>query len=128
LLVSDGKEMCDGDPVATIKQLKQSGLNVVTDVIGFDVGSVDEVQLKAIAEAGDGDYFSVSSAVDLENAFAKHKEMLNKTDFKIGQTLTNLYDISYIINDYNQCRTMLEKEKSCYDVGYTYQKINWHKM
>ena len=111
LLVSDGKEMCDGDPVTTIKEIKSKGLNVKADVIGFDVGGADESQLKAIAQAGDGDYFSVSSAVDLENAFAKHKEMLNKADFKIGRTIEQLYDISFVINTYNQCRVMLQKEQ-----------------
>lgn len=111
LLVSDGKEMCNGNPVATIKEIKDSGLNVKADVIGFDVGGADEAQLKAIAEAGDGDYFSVSSAVDLENAFAKHKEMLNKANYKIGRTIESLYDISFIVHTYGQCRTMLEKEK-----------------
>ncbi len=111
LLVSDGKEMCDGDPVATIKEIKNKGLNVKADVIGFDVGGADESQLKAIAQAGNGDYFSVSSAVDLENAFAKHKEMLNKADFKIGRIIEQLYDISFVINTYNQCRVMLQKER-----------------
>jgi hypothetical protein len=112
LLVSDGKEMCDGDPVTTIKEIKNSGLNVKADVIGFDVGGADETQLKAIAEAGDGNYFSVSSAIDLENAFAKHKEMLNKADYKIGRVVEQLYDVSFVINNYNQCRVMLEKERA----------------
>ncbi len=112
LLLSDGKEMCDGDPVATIKEIKKEGLNVKADVIGFDVGGTDESQLKAIAEAGDGDYFSVSNAVDLENAFAKQKEMLNKANFKIGRTLEQLSDVSFIINNYNQCLVMLKKEEA----------------
>ena len=112
LLLSDGKEMCDGDPVSTIKAIKNQGLNVKADVIGFDVGGVDEAQLKAIAEAGDGDYFSVSNAVDLDNAFAKHKEMLNKANFKIGRTLEQLSDVSFIINNYNQCLVMLKKEEA----------------
>jgi Mg-chelatase subunit ChlD len=112
LLVSDGKEMCDGDPVAAITALRDVGLNVKADVIGFDVGGADEEQLKAIAEAGGGDYFSVSSAIDLENAFAKHKELLNEADFKIGRTVEQLYDISFVINTYNQCRVMLQKEQA----------------
>jgi Mg-chelatase subunit ChlD len=111
LLVSDGKEMCGGDPVASMTSLREAGLNVKADVIGFDVGGADEQQLKAIAEAGGGDYFSVSSAIDLENAFAKHKEMLNQADFKIGRTVEQLYDISFVINNYNQCRVMLKKEE-----------------
>jgi len=112
LLVSDGKEMCDGDPVVTITALRDTGLNVKADVIGFDVGGADEEQLKAIAEAGGGDYFSVSNAIDLENAFAKHKEMLNQADFKIGRIVEQLYDISFVINNYNQCRVMLKKEET----------------
>ena len=112
LLVSDGKEMCDGDPIKAITTIKEGGFNIKADVIGFDVDGEDENQLKAIAKAGDGDYFSVSNAVDLDNAFAKHKKMLDKANFKIGHTLEQLSDVSFIINNYNQCLIMLKKEEA----------------
>jgi Mg-chelatase subunit ChlD len=111
LLVSDGEETCGGDPVATVKELKNKGLNITANVVGFDVGGKDEQQLKAIATAGGGDYFSAKNEQDLEAAFEKHKEMLNTADFKIGRIVEQLYDISFVINIYNSCLAMLKKEE-----------------
>ena len=110
LLVSDGKETCGGNPVGVINNIKSSGTNIKVNVIGFDVTGDDADQLEAIAEAGDGNYFDAKNAYDMEIAFQKHRQMLNKADFKIGSTVEQLYDISFVINTYNQCRVMLYKE------------------
>jgi Ca-activated chloride channel family protein len=37
ILVSDGKETCEGDPGALVKELKESGVRFVMHVIGFCV-------------------------------------------------------------------------------------------
>ncbi|MBD3238170.1 MAG: VWA domain-containing protein [Candidatus Moranbacteria bacterium] len=111
LLISDGKETCDNNPVEAMKKLKQSGFNVSINVIGFDVGGQDEAQLKSIAEAGDGDYFSAKNQKDLELILQKHENMIEKMDFKINRTVEQLYDISFIINKYNQCLMNLKKEE-----------------
>ena len=110
LLVSDGRETCGGNPVGVINNIKSSGTNIKVNVIGFDVTGDDADQLEAIAEAGDGNYFDAKNAYDMEIAFQKHRQMLNKADFKIGSTIEQLYDISFVINTYNQCRVMLYKE------------------
>ncbi len=110
LLVSDGKETCGGSPVGVINDIKSSGTNIKVNVIGFDVTGDDADQLEAIAKAGDGNYFDAKNAYDMEIAFRKHKQMLNKADFKIGSAIEQLYDISFVINTYNQCRVMLYKE------------------
>ncbi len=111
-LVSDGKETCGGDPVAVAKNLNTGNLHVTANVVGFDVGGADEAQLKSIATAGGGDYFSVKSQTDLEAAFAKHQEKLNEADFKIGRTIEQLYDMSFIKNTYINCLSMLKKEEA----------------
>ncbi|MBD3244395.1 MAG: VWA domain-containing protein [Candidatus Moranbacteria bacterium] len=112
ILVSDGKETCDGDPVGVIKRFKESGLNIQASVIGFDVFGEEEGQLKKIAEAGGGDYFSVKDASDFEMAFQKHENMFRKMDYKIKSSVEQLYDISFVINKYNQCKMMLKKEQT----------------
>ncbi len=111
-LVSDGKETCDGDPIAVAKKLNTGNLHVTANVVGFDVGGADEAQLKDIAAAGGGDYFSVKSQAELEAAFAKHKEMLNEANFVIGRTIDQLYDMSLIKNTYINCLAMLKKEET----------------
>lgn len=112
LLVSDGKETCDGDPIATVKRLNDSGLKITANVIGFDVGGEDEKQLKNIAEAGDGDYFSVKNAQEFDQVFQKHENILKKAHYRIGRTVEQIYDISNVVMRYNQCMTMLRREET----------------
>lgn len=112
LLVSDGEESCGGDPVATVKALRGGSIEILTSVIGFDVGGDTEAELRAIAEVGGGDYFSVKSAQELEEAFQKHKESLARVDFKIGRTIEQLYDMTHVLHTYNECKNMLMREEA----------------
>ena len=112
LLVSDGKETCDGNPVEMIKDLRNSGLNVTANVIGFDVGGADEEELRNIAQSGGGDYFSVKNAQDFAMVFQKHENVLKRVDYMVGRTIEKLYDVSNVFNQYNQCRVMLKKEET----------------
>ncbi len=78
LLVSDGKETCDGDPCALVRELKASGVDFVLDVIGFDVTEEEREQLECMAEAGGGTYYNVSNADQFQKAIddtAKEREL-----------------------------------------------------
>ncbi len=68
LLISDGEETCNGDPVAKAKELNTSDINVVVNVVGFDVGGKAESQLKSTAVSGNGTYFSARNASELSAA------------------------------------------------------------
>jgi hypothetical protein len=68
VLVSDGEETCDADPCAATRQLKESGIDFVMHVIGFDVGDEETAQLECIASAGGGKYFTAASSEDFEFA------------------------------------------------------------
>lgn len=68
-VVSDGTENCDGDPVAAARVLHASNAKVIVNVIGLNVKKADRQQLKAVAEAGGGEYFSVRSANQFNQAF-----------------------------------------------------------
>lgn len=71
ILVTDGVETCGGDPVAEARKLKQAGIDVTTDVVGFDVADPDEARrLRAIAEASGGTYSDARTASAL-NAYFK---------------------------------------------------------
>lgn len=73
ILISDGEETCGGDPIKKARELCQSDIKVVTNVIGFNVAGSEEAQLKAVAEAGCGNYYSVNSQQELDGAFVKIK-------------------------------------------------------
>lgn len=69
--LSDGKETCGGDPVAMAKRLRESGLKVVTDVIGFAVDAATRAQLEQVAQAGGGKYYNADDAARLAESLAQ---------------------------------------------------------
>lgn len=77
-IVSDGIETCDGNPVEAAKQLKQSGLAPVVNIIGFELDSKGQAQLKEVAEAADGTYVNVQNQEELKKQFEAGKEEIFK--------------------------------------------------
>lgn len=73
-LVSDGIETCGGNPVEAAKQLKESGIAPVVNVIGFDVDDEGQKQLQQVASASGGTYASVTNQGELTKEFEKAKE------------------------------------------------------
>jgi hypothetical protein len=65
ILVSDGEETCVGDPCAVARKLRQSGIELQTNVVGFDVKGKERDQLQCIAEAGGGKYYDAADAAKL---------------------------------------------------------------
>lgn len=74
VLVSDGIETCGKDPCDVVKQFKESGINFVMHVVGFDVNAQAADQLACIAKAGGGRYFSTTHATDLLTALNQIRE------------------------------------------------------
>jgi hypothetical protein len=75
-LVSDGIETCDGDPVAAARALRESNVEAVVNIIGFDVDAEAAAQLRAAAQAGGGEYYEARSAEELQQVFEE------RVDFK----------------------------------------------
>lgn len=68
VLVSDGEENCDGDPVAAAAALREQLPNVRISVIGFDIDPAWRAQLEAIAVAGAGNYLPANDVGQLTAA------------------------------------------------------------
>lgn len=73
-LVSDGVETCGGDPVAAAKQMATSSITPIVNVIGFDVDSDGQKQLRAVAEAAGGRYVTIKDQKALQKEFGKARE------------------------------------------------------
>jgi hypothetical protein len=69
VLVSDGKETCDGDPVVTAKEL--AGKGIVVHTVGFVVDSAARGQLQAIARATGGTYFDAPVGPELPDTLKR---------------------------------------------------------
>ncbi|MFI8713838.1 VWA domain-containing protein [Brevibacillus brevis] len=77
-LVSDGIETCDGDPVEAAKQLAQSEITPIINVIGFGVDGPGQQQLKEVAKAAGGRYVLIQDQKELQDEFNRGKEIANK--------------------------------------------------
>ncbi|MCL6574288.1 MAG: VWA domain-containing protein, partial [Bacillus sp. (in: Bacteria)] len=81
-VVSDGIETCDGDPVKAAKNVAQDNTNVKINIIGFDVDSKADQQLKEVAVAGGGEYSSVKTKQQLAEIQNVWKETINKNTWR----------------------------------------------
>lgn len=77
-LVSDGIETCGGDPVAVAKELSQSKIMPLLNVIGFDVNAEGQKQLKEIAQASEGLYANVTNREQFKRELERAKEIAEK--------------------------------------------------
>jgi len=68
ILLSDGDETCGMDPVQVVKDLLAQGIKFKLDAIGFDTDSKAQAQLKALAQAGGGQYYDARDASSLANS------------------------------------------------------------
>ncbi len=69
ILISDGIESCEGDPVALSAELEKTGLDFTTHVIGFNVAELaNQDQLGAIAKNTGGLYLTAESTSELKDA------------------------------------------------------------
>lgn len=78
VLISDGVETCDRDPCALLAELQTQGIDTTVHVVGFDVGEGDQAQLRCIAEAGNGQYFSAANAQELSEALTQVQEAVTE--------------------------------------------------
>jgi hypothetical protein len=62
ILVSDGKETCDGDPCVAAKKLADADANLVIHTIGLGVDAQARYQLECIARVARGTYRDADSA------------------------------------------------------------------
>lgn len=93
-VVSDGVETCDGNPVEEAKKLAASDLNVEVNVLGFNVDSEGQKQLKNVAEEGNGKYANVKSRVDFQNTFQSMLAEANAVVRELSQKVVHGNDIN----------------------------------
>ena len=85
-LVSDGISTCDDDPVAAAEELYNSDITPIVNVIGFNVDSDGQKQLKAVAEATKGSYQDVQNAQGLQDQLDQAKKVAEKwQQWKVSQ-------------------------------------------
>ncbi|MCP4147278.1 MAG: VWA domain-containing protein [bacterium] len=71
ILVSDGKETCEGDPCALADSLAASGAKITVHTVGFGVDSATRGQLECIANVTGGKYFDAGNTRELSQVLGK---------------------------------------------------------
>ena len=123
LVISDGIETCDSDPVARARELKDAGITTKINVVGFGVSSADANVLKQIADAGGGTYYTAENAEKLRE-FSKDLleelssigkiqtcEMSNYGDYEACMYRTYIINsLPYLYKNYQRLGLLLREE------------------
>ncbi|ASK62859.1 hypothetical protein CFK37_12220 [Virgibacillus phasianinus] len=75
-IVSDGVATCGGDPAKASKELHDSNIEAVVNIIGFDVDNKGQEQLLSVAEAGGGEFETVDTAEDFKSIWKEERQRL----------------------------------------------------
>lgn len=69
VVITDGEDTCKGDPVAAAAELKNSGVDVTLNIVGFTLkGKTVQDQLSALAQSTGGQYYGAQSGQALARA------------------------------------------------------------
>lgn len=117
-IVSDGIETCEGDPVKAAKELHDSNIQAMVNIIGFDVDSSGQQQLMSVAQAGGGQYETVQSAEDFNRLWKEERQRLwnewwnwgNQNWSKVWTEQNN--KLNDLINQKNEFSNMTYEEKT----------------
>ena len=71
VLVSDGKETCEGDPCLLARKLAEADADLVIHTIGFGVDPTTRKQLECIARFGRGSYFPADGIEALSTSLTR---------------------------------------------------------
>ncbi|WP_433746767.1 VWA domain-containing protein [Falsibacillus pallidus] len=99
-LVSDGIETCDGDPVKIAKEFADSNVSPIINVIGFNVDSKAQAQLKQVAETSDGIYTTVTNKDQLSAEFDRAQDILERWESWKSDALSDA-DGQRVDNDFD---------------------------
>lgn len=71
LLVTDGEETCDGDPLAAVREVRAGGSGPRVDIVGFALDpEIDRRPFERWAAAGDGVFIDAGSSDELASALS----------------------------------------------------------
>lgn len=128
-LVSDGISTCDDDPVAAAKDLYESDITPIINVIGFNVDNEGQKQLKEVAKAVEGTYQNVQDSKTLQDELNQANELAKKwTEWKENKEaslnskrLDNKLDIfSYDVHEFG--KLVDERQRVGFVLQYLFQK------
>ncbi|PIT95417.1 hypothetical protein COT96_01380 [Candidatus Falkowbacteria bacterium CG10_big_fil_rev_8_21_14_0_10_38_22] len=112
LLVSDGVETCNTDPLGAARELQDMGLKIQIDVIGFDLEPVAKEQLMKVAEIGGGKYYNAQTSEEFDKVIGVWLDDAQGSSAALGCKMAN-------INEFVGCNAQRSVAASSYLVYLT---------
>ncbi|HXH72088.1 MAG TPA: VWA domain-containing protein [Mariprofundaceae bacterium] len=107
VLITDGKEECNGDPAKAVEQIRAKGVDARIDIVGFALtDKKDKADMDKVAGKSGGRFFDAQNREALANAInealAMPFEVLDGRENRVGEGLTgqgtqNLYQGNYTV-------------------------------
>ena len=79
ILVTDGIEECKGDPCAAAQELKNAGLDIAVNIVGFTLGAEEGKALQCVADITGGKYYAANDAKALTEALQTVQKQVEET-------------------------------------------------
>lgn len=89
LLLSDGEETCNGDPVAALQELATQDVVVTVHTVGFDVDAATAEQLRRISESTGGSYVDAQNEEQLQQGLTYVVAETEKTENQCPTLFSN---------------------------------------
>lgn len=104
ILVTDGEESCKGDVCAAAQAVRDSGIQLVVDVVGFDLNDAEKAALKCITATTGGRYYDARNGETLgtamhaaaQNALASTRLQVSVTEGAKGPALRPLITVKSV--------------------------------
>jgi D-amino-acid dehydrogenase/Ca-activated chloride channel family protein len=106
-VVSDGIESCGGNPVQAAKDIHQSNVQTVVNIIGLDIKEKEKEALKEISDAGGGKYIEAKSSDDL-----KRELQTANAELWLKWSTWDTSNQAYLLNQWSKKYTIVEKAYS----------------
>ena len=87
ILVTDGEESCQGDVCAAALEVKNSGIQLVVDIVGFDLDDAQKASLACITATTGGRYYDAKNGESLGKAMDDAaRNALSATGLRVSVT------------------------------------------
>ncbi|MET0372636.1 MAG: hypothetical protein ABW128_00095, partial [Rhizorhabdus sp.] len=85
-VVSDGEETCGGDPATTARQINSGTTRAIVNIIGFGLPAGEAAALKAVSDAGGGEFINVNSRAEYDRTLDRVRESNRQASNAIRQS------------------------------------------
>ncbi|HCM38163.1 TPA: hypothetical protein DIS61_05920 [Patescibacteria group bacterium] len=115
ILVTDGDETCDSNPIGAAGNIHNSAAKVTVNVIGFAVSAAEQATLNGIASAGGGSFTVASDSSELIRVMSEKLENLKKlTEQTKCETAAYGNFLTCESDTFNKVYDYINKKKSTY--------------